>query len=338
MRISTIVSVVVAAGIALASFSTWAAGSPPADEAASLAAWTKGNQEFDSGNLDAAMTDYNRAIALNPKNGLAYIRRAIIFDRRGNMDAAVADFTTAIDINVSDPSAAGVLHAMRGRLLARMGKPKEALADFETGMKLNPKYIDAYRDRAITYFITADFAKAKPDYEKILAEQPDDPSSLYGLGVISYWERDWKTAAQHFGALRKKSPQNAEAAVWLILAQRRDGQAVNTADFQNIDQQTWPGPVVASLLGQRAVLDKYVEEAAARKDPAFYKVGCLATYATFAVAQAENRVPAVAADYEKKKPGEHYLDMLSSTFESCGGVTAEGTIGKAEIKYLKEKK
>lgn len=49
-------------------------------------------------NFNEAITDYSKAIELNPQNGNAYINRGKCYRAIGNMEAARNDFKKAIDV------------------------------------------------------------------------------------------------------------------------------------------------------------------------------------------------------------------------------------------------
>ena len=54
---------------------------------------------IDQGNFTQAMSDYNKAIEINPNYAEAYNNRGIIYDKQGNFTQAMSDYNKAIEIN-----------------------------------------------------------------------------------------------------------------------------------------------------------------------------------------------------------------------------------------------
>jgi tetratricopeptide (TPR) repeat protein len=294
-----------------------------------------GMQKDQAGDFDGAITDYTRAIELDPKNGLAHVRRGMAHDTRGELKEAADDYAAALVTKNMEANAEAAVYSMRADIYLRQDMRKEATADFDRALKLNPKLFQAYLGRAITRLMTGDFAKAQADYELALKERPDDGASQYGMGIVSYAKQDWPAAESHFAVLQKQSPDDPNVAIWLILAQKRNGKTVNAAGFKSVNQAEWPGPVVAHLLGNIGPLDKFIAEAEEHHDAneGFYT--CVGALATFSLVQIEKAIDKTAQDYAKIKPGAVYLNDMQNTFQKCADMGIEGHIALNEIKLLK---
>ena len=92
------------------------------------------------GNLDAAVTDYNRAIDLDPTDPSTYCRRAEAWRDKGAFDLAIADYGEAIR---RDPLLASAL-VHRGLIYERKRQLRHARADFSAALALPPKYVHSY--------------------------------------------------------------------------------------------------------------------------------------------------------------------------------------------------
>ena len=87
------------------------------------------------GQFDKAMTDFNKAIALDPWNAKAYINRGGIFGEMGRLDEAIKDFDEAI---VLDPSFGGAFYC-RGLAYSLMGNYEQASYNFRRACNLGEK-------------------------------------------------------------------------------------------------------------------------------------------------------------------------------------------------------
>ena len=88
------------------------------------------------GDLDAALSDHNQALAINPKFYLAYNSRGIVWEKKGDLKRALADFNKAIELSPDYPSA----YYNRSGLYERMGRLDDALADIKRFIQLAPDH------------------------------------------------------------------------------------------------------------------------------------------------------------------------------------------------------
>ena len=114
------------------------------------------------GQLDKAVADYDKAIALNPSHFKAYYNRGVAFARMGQLDKAVADYDKAIALNPSDPE----VYNNRGAAFARMGQLGKAVADFDKAIALNPSFSGAYYNLGKAYLMTNNRELAISDFKK----------------------------------------------------------------------------------------------------------------------------------------------------------------------------
>ncbi len=54
-----------------------------------------------NGQYEEAITDYTRALEINPRYALAFYHRGVAYDNKGQHEQAIADYTRAFDINPS---------------------------------------------------------------------------------------------------------------------------------------------------------------------------------------------------------------------------------------------
>ena len=72
--------------------------------------------------LDQALSDYNKAIELDPKFSFAYTSRGLLYWDKGDFERALADTSTAIELDPKDSraySGRGLVH-LDGATLTRL--------------------------------------------------------------------------------------------------------------------------------------------------------------------------------------------------------------------------
>jgi len=140
----------------------------------------RGRKYHDAEDLDAAFSDYNQAIALNPNHDRAYNNRGIIYNDRGELDRAIADYTQAIAINPKLEQAYG----NRGNAYREKGEFDRAIADYTQAIAINPKLMMAYYGRGCAYYYKGEFDRAIADYEQAIALNPKLDMAYYYRGLI----------------------------------------------------------------------------------------------------------------------------------------------------------
>jgi protein O-GlcNAc transferase len=115
------------------------------------------------GQLDEAMTHYQRALEHNPFFALAYCNLGNIYQKKGQIDEAIAHSQRALELNPSFAAA----YCNLGSALGEKGQIDEAITHFLKAIELNPSFAAAYNslgyalkekgqiDEAITYFLKA---------------------------------------------------------------------------------------------------------------------------------------------------------------------------------------
>jgi tetratricopeptide (TPR) repeat protein len=132
------------------------------------------------GQQDRAREDYDAAIARDPSNGLAYYNRGIVFGELGQVQRAIEDYSVAIKLNSSFPSA----FSNRGMLFDKMGRYDLAIEDFTTAISLRPGYTDDHIRRGRAFKEQGLFILALEDYTTAIALDPGSAEAFNGRGVV----------------------------------------------------------------------------------------------------------------------------------------------------------
>jgi len=111
----------------------------------------------------------------------AYHNRAVARMQEGDVDRAIADYDKVIAIM---PHYADVYYN-RGIAYGMKGDISRAISDYGKAINNNPRDHDAYRNRGDAYRSRSDYARAVADYTSAIALQPND-ASLYTKRGLAY--------------------------------------------------------------------------------------------------------------------------------------------------------
>ncbi len=124
----------------------------------------RGAIQFELGQPDAAAADFQKAIAINPKNSWAHNAIAIYYLRQRDNKNAMDHFTKAVELDKGAPRA----WADRAELKLMQRDWSGALEDAETAIKVNPEYAMGWHARGIARAQLGKIREAIPDLEKAI--------------------------------------------------------------------------------------------------------------------------------------------------------------------------
>src|SRR6266498_1249436 len=129
----------------------------------------RGIEKGKNGDLDGAISDFNRAIELNPKDDAPYYNRPQAKRLKKDAAGAIADYTRAIELGSTNPAAFN----NRGNARAENNDRDGAIADYTHAIELKPDYARAYYNRAVTKQAKGDATGAKADFKTAAKLDPD---------------------------------------------------------------------------------------------------------------------------------------------------------------------
>ena len=143
-------------------------------------------------------------IKSDPDNPDLLVLRGIViqFTDRDNT-AAMADFDRAIAL---DPRCARAYSA-RAHLHNFYGDYDEAFEDANRALALDPDLYEAYGERAMVYLDKEDARRAIADFDRSLHLNPSQPGALYWRGVAKEMLGDLDGAQQDFAMCQALKPR-----------------------------------------------------------------------------------------------------------------------------------
>ncbi len=132
------------------------------------------------GNPEAAIAEYQQALAINSEFTAARNNLGCAYANQGNYDQAIREFERALKF---DPRHARTLHNL-GIAYRRKKMLPEAVPYFQEALKIDPNYLRAHDNLGITYQELGRDAEAATEFEAALRLDPDDFDALNNLGEI----------------------------------------------------------------------------------------------------------------------------------------------------------
>tara|TARA_B100002003_G_C14135101_1_gene545823 strand:+ start:428 stop:2203 length:1776 start_codon:yes stop_codon:yes gene_type:complete len=173
---------------ALVSLTSILANQPDNNKAYEL----RGNAYKELGKYEKAEADYTKAINLDPENSEPYYARSDLYNKQikdgafnvsnrkekyvtssATIDKAAVDYTKAINLDPEKRNALQNLYKAnekysKGIRYYNLNQYSRAEAYYSKAIELNPKYTDAYYNRARAYEKLKQYDKAEADYNKTI--------------------------------------------------------------------------------------------------------------------------------------------------------------------------
>ena len=154
----------------------------------------KGVAQYKEGNFEAALTIFNDLIIQETGNPTLYLYRGRILTRLGKGIEALADFDVLIQL---EPYNTDYI-SDRGVVLHLLGRNEEALEELDRAANLDPKNPYRYSSRAYLKDRIGDLSGAIADYEKAIELDPEDAVAYNNLGLVEEKMGRKEKAQQHF--------------------------------------------------------------------------------------------------------------------------------------------
>ncbi len=171
------------------------------------------------GQIYAALKDHDRAretlskaISLDPKNDFALMRLGVVEYNAGNLGDAKTYLSKALALN---PESKWV-HLWNGVIASDGGKIDEAMGHFTKALEVDPRFDLAHYNIAWAYLGRKPkvYDKAERSFRKALTLNPNYKQSLYGLGMVFGYQRDYEVAHGYMSKALELDPQFLTARKW----------------------------------------------------------------------------------------------------------------------------
>ncbi len=165
------------------------------------------------GDYMGAISDYDRALSLNPDFGEVYFRRGLARNVLHDWKGAAADYTKALEAKPDHAEA----YTNRGLIRNILADWRGAKLDFDLSLILNPNNIFAYVGRGIARCELKDCQGGLQDYSRAIGINPSYPEAYTSRGTA------YRTLGNKQNALA-----DYQAAAELYLRQGKDLDYIQT--------------------------------------------------------------------------------------------------------------
>jgi len=167
----------------------------------------QGLQHAKNGNLTAALSSYERAIALQPQAYEYWFNTGLTLFHLGNYDSALTAYQRAIAIKPD-------LHKgwyNQGITLGALSRLEEAVAAFDQAIAMKPDYQEAWANRGSVLRKLKQYQPAIESYDRALQIQPQDPETLYHQGMVFAATGHIQAAIKNYGQALQLQPTHEDA-------------------------------------------------------------------------------------------------------------------------------
>ena len=127
-----------------------------------------------------ALDSFDRALALQPEHVGVLNNRAGVLQELGRHHDALAGYDRALAIKPDYPEALN----NRGIVLQALGRHAEALQSYDAALALRADFVEAFVNRGIACYELNRFDDALSDYDRALALRPNNPDALSNRGNV----------------------------------------------------------------------------------------------------------------------------------------------------------
>jgi len=122
----------------------------------------RGFDYYQIGRYDQAISEFSKAIEINPRLAIPYNNRGAAYLSKGEYEQAILDLSKAIEIR---PRLA-LAYSNRGWAYIKEWQYDQAISDFNKTIEIDPRFVEAYFYRAVVYFLVEEYDKSLLDVIK----------------------------------------------------------------------------------------------------------------------------------------------------------------------------
>ena len=156
---------------------------------------SRGFDHFTKNQYDRAVSDFTKAIELDPNLLVAYYNRGVAYFDLGQYDFSIADFTRAMELGLKGKGP----YYIRGLAHSKKGDYALAIEDFNRVIELDPDSANIYNSRGMMYLLKGQYEQTVIDLTKAMELDSKNAAQYYfHLGFVSEKVGDKELARYNF--------------------------------------------------------------------------------------------------------------------------------------------
>ncbi len=172
-----------------------------------VADYNYGTMLAESGKLDEAIAQFQKAVDLLPDHAAAWNNLGYAYMEKSRVADAVNSLQRALAVQPDFPDA----HNNLGRAYAYVGRYRDAAAQYELAIKEQPNLADAHFNYGNLFVRAGGIKEAINQYEVVLAIKPDHAEAQSVLATLLFNSGRTNEAIEHFEKALKIQPDLAQA-------------------------------------------------------------------------------------------------------------------------------
>jgi tetratricopeptide (TPR) repeat protein len=177
------------------------------------------------GHAEAALAEFDHAIALNPRYIEAYINRAITLNELGRFDEARESFAQAAALETESkgpyPATASArianAHASLGDLYRESGALEEAVRQYKRALEVRDHFHDIRLRLAQVLLQLERPAEAADELRQVLEVNPRFSAARMDLGLALFRTGDRLGALREWEMIHEQEPHNAQVRAYISM-------------------------------------------------------------------------------------------------------------------------
>jgi len=169
----------------------------------------------DIGELDRAIAEYKKALALDPESSLLHLNLASVFIKKNDASSAISHLKQAIRIAPLSVEP----HAILALLYATQNQEGLAAQEYTIALKnaarLEPKNTAIYKSLGVVYLQQKKLKEAESIFKLVNGLSPDDEENHFYLASIYFELKDFSGVEKELKAALKLKPDYHEAMNFL---------------------------------------------------------------------------------------------------------------------------